>query len=162
MVGRKIKLKDQLGRVVRVPAAQPAQQTVPPATPAQPERQSLAATVWKLIREVPANIQKLAALAGVGFTTRDSTGEWRQRSIKQGLGIGIDNENGVDGDPVISLNAKLADLSDVEGQAQDGDVLWWDGSAWTPKPVEWGVHNLDGGRASTIYGGTTGIDGGGA
>lgn len=165
MASRKIKLKDQLGRVVRVPVAAPPNPATAPASPPvvqQSDRQSPAATVWRLIREVPVNLQKLAKLVGSGFATRDSSGEWRQRSIMPGQGIGVANGDGGEGSPTISLNAELVDLSDVDGEAQTGDVLWWDGAIWTPKPVEWGVRNLDGGRASSIYGGTTAIDGGGA
>jgi len=106
MAARKIKLKDQLGRVVRVPSATAAPTpTTPPVT--QPETARPAATVWKLIREIPENIQKLAKLVGTGFTTRGADGEWHQRSIAQGEGIAVTNGDGVDGDPTIAL-AELA------------------------------------------------------
>lgn len=123
MAGTKIKLKDQLGRVVRVGGAGANGATVgrdlrwPDGSLVQESQVrnaagsastggstgGLAATVWKLIREVPANLQKLAALAGVGFTTRGADGEWHQRSIAAGEGIYIENGDGVAGDPVVSL-----------------------------------------------------------
>ena len=103
MAGPKIKLKDQLGRVVRLPVAQPPKSDAPPAAPAPPERQGLGATVWKLIREVPSNLQKLAKLADEGFTSRGADGEWHQRSITAGDGIEVENGDGVSADPVVSL-----------------------------------------------------------
>ncbi|WP_313169849.1 hypothetical protein [Stenotrophomonas sp.] len=110
MAARKIKLKDQLGRVVRVPTATAAPTlTTPPAT--QPETARPAATVWKLIREVPANIQKLAKLVGNGFATRGPDSDWHQRSIAQGEGIAVTNGDGVAGDPTVAL----AELSDAGG-----------------------------------------------
>src|SRR5690606_6518977 len=111
MAGRKIKLKDQLGRVVRIPSGAPAAPSPPAPAPGQPDRQSPGATVWKLIREVPANLQKLAKLAGVGFSTRDAGGEWHQRSITAGQGTQVSDGDGVAGDPVVGL----AELPDAGG-----------------------------------------------
>lgn len=102
MAARKIKLKDQLGRVVRVPAATAAPTPTTPSV-TQPETARPAATVWKLIREIPENIQKLAKLVGTGFTTRGADGEWHQRSIAQGEGIAVTNGDGVDGNPTVAL-----------------------------------------------------------
>ncbi len=110
MAARKIKLKDQLGRVVRVPTAKAAPTpTTPPAT--QPETARPAATVWKLIREIPANIQKLAKLVGTGFATRGPDGEWYQRRVAQGEGIAVTNGDGVDGNPTVAL----AELTNAGG-----------------------------------------------
>ena len=121
MAGTKIKLKDQLGRVVRVggdaakgatvgrdlrwPDGSLVQESQVRNTASQTGSSTggLASTVWRLIREVPANLQKVAALAGVGFTTRSVDGEWHQRSITAGDGIEVDNGDGVAGDPVVSL-----------------------------------------------------------
>lgn len=64
---------------------------------------SIASTIWRLIREVPLNIQKLAALATSGFAVRRSDGEWATRTLQQGAGITISNPAGEAGDPVISL-----------------------------------------------------------
>lgn len=59
--------------------------------------------------------------------------------------------------------AAIADLVDVSDDAPAlGDLLQWDGAQWAPNSVELGVLNLDGGNASSVYGGTTAIDGGNA
>ncbi|KAK6696912.1 hypothetical protein SNK04_013810 [Fusarium graminearum] len=64
---------------------------------------SIASTIWRLIREVPLNIQKLAALATSGFAVRRSDGEWSTRTLQQGAGITISNPAGEAGDPAIGL-----------------------------------------------------------
>lgn len=64
---------------------------------------SIASTIWRLIREVPLNIQKLAALATSGFAVRRSDGEWSTRTLQQGAGITIINPAGEAGDPAIGL-----------------------------------------------------------
>lgn len=64
---------------------------------------SIASTIWRLIREIPLNIQKLAALATSGFAVRRSDGEWATRTLQQGAGITISNPAGEAGDPVIGL-----------------------------------------------------------
>lgn len=69
---------------------------------------SIASTIWRLIREVPLNIQKLAALATSGFAVRRSDGEWSTRTLQQGAGITISNPAGEAGDPEIGL----ADVTD--------------------------------------------------
>ncbi len=116
MADRKVKLKDQLGRVVRLDDGdagatlgknlfgtdgkllKPSDIINPP-----PERQGAVATLWKLIREIPANIQALAAMGGVGFPTRAGDGAWFQRSLEPGTGIDVANGDGAAGNPTISL-----------------------------------------------------------
>lgn len=62
---KKIRLKDQLGRVIRVPTGERQAPQPQPAQPApQPSAPSTGATLWRLVREVPANLQRLAAGAG--------------------------------------------------------------------------------------------------
>lgn len=63
----------------------------------------IASTIWRLILEIPANIQKLAALAGKGIAIRRDDGEWALRTLQEGTGIDIANPDGEDGDPTISL-----------------------------------------------------------
>ncbi|WP_141057091.1 hypothetical protein [Stenotrophomonas rhizophila] len=63
----------------------------------------ISSTVWKLIREIPLNIQKLAALVGRGFAIRRDDGEWAVRTLQAGDGIDITNPDGEAGDPAISL-----------------------------------------------------------
>ncbi|GEM_PF-1118310 len=117
MAGKKIQLKDQLGRVIHLNSdatdgatlgknlygpdgklLTAAQIINPPAS-----NQNASATVWKLIREVPANIQKLAKLATSGFAVRQASGEWVTRTLQAGVGIDITNPDGDAGDPTVSL-----------------------------------------------------------
>lgn len=124
MADKKVKLKDQLGRVVRLDDGNAgatlgknlygadgklltAAQIINP-----PEQQSGAmATVWKLIREVPANLRKIAELTGTGAATRRTSGEWALRTLQPGDGIAIENGDGDAGDPVIGL-APLTKVAD--------------------------------------------------
>lgn len=129
MAGTKIKLKDQLGRVVRVggdgtngatvgkdlrwPDGSLVQESQVRNSGGQAGGSSgsstggstggIASTVWRLVREVPANLQKLAALVGAGLAVRGSDGTWHQRSIAAGEGIQVENADGAAGDPVVSL-----------------------------------------------------------
>lgn len=116
MSDKKVKLKDQLGRVVRLDDGNAgatlgknlygtdgkllsAAQIINPP----PQQGGAMATVWKLIREVPANLQKVAALIGKGFAVRRDDGEWALRTLQEGTGIDIANPDGEAGDPTISL-----------------------------------------------------------
>ena len=95
MADRKTKLKDQLGRVITIPDGKAgatlgtnlygpdrklltAAQIINPA----PDKQGAVATVWKLIREIPANIRSIAALTGTGFSGRRASGEWELRTLQ--------------------------------------------------------------------------------
>ena len=150
MADRKIKLKDQLGRVVRLDDGASgatlgknlygadgklltADQIInQPATKPGP-----AATIWKLIREIPDNIVKLAALAGKGFAVRRDDGEWALRTLQPGDGIDIANGDGEDGDPTISLEdlpdsgvgALLAITRDAKGRVSATRVATITGTA---------------------------------
>jgi hypothetical protein len=66
---------------------------------------SIASTIWRLIREIPANIVSLAALAGTGFAVRISSADaWANREITGTFGrIDISDGDGVAGNPVIDL-----------------------------------------------------------
>ncbi|WP_164241920.1 hypothetical protein [Stenotrophomonas maltophilia] len=64
---------------------------------------SIASTIWKLIREIPLNIQKLAVLTGAGFATRQINGDWALRTLQEGPGIDITNPAGDAGNPMIGL-----------------------------------------------------------
>lgn len=63
-----------------------------------------ASTIWRLIREVPPNIQALAALESAGFPTRTASGQWTQRSVQAGDGIDVANGDGASGNPTVSLS----------------------------------------------------------
>lgn len=127
MAEKKVKLKDQLGRVVRLDDGSSgatlgvnlygangklltAADIINP-----PPQTGTSSTVWKLIREVPANLKAIAALDGVGHAVRRTGGEWALRTIQPGEGIGVEDGDGDAGDPTIAL----ADLTD----SGDGEAL---------------------------------------
>lgn len=116
MAEKKVKLKDQLGRVVRLDDGRAgatlgvnlygangklltAADIINP-----PPQTGTSSTVWKLIREVPANLKAIAALDGVGHAVRRSSGEWALRTIQSGEGIEVEDGDGDAGDPTIALS----------------------------------------------------------
>lgn len=133
MADRKVKLKDQLGRVVRLDDGNSgatlgknlfgtdgklltAEQIINPP----PGKSNAVATIWKLIREIPANIQALAAMGGVGFPARDGDGAWFQRELQQGTGVQITDGDGAAGDPSIALTAEaIASLAKADSAVQE-------------------------------------------
>lgn len=92
-----VNLRDSAGRVIR------PEDVINQPTSGGGGTSSIASTIWKLIREIPANIQKLAALIGRGFAIRRDDGEWALRTLQPGEGIDIANGDGEAGDPTISL-----------------------------------------------------------
>lgn len=118
-MSKKIQRYDQLPRVTKIPDAGtvgavvgkdlrwPDGTVVQEGQIRQPAAGSstgnAAVTLWRLVREIPLNIQRLAVLASVGFTTRDTDGNWFQRSIGEGIGIDVQNGDGVAGNPIVSL-----------------------------------------------------------
>jgi hypothetical protein len=95
----------QVGVNLRGPDGQilTAAQVINPTGGSSGGPSSIASTIWKLIREVPSNIQKLAALIGAGFAVRQSNGDWALRSLQEGTGIDIANPDGEAGNPTIGL-----------------------------------------------------------
>ncbi len=95
----------QVGVNLRGPDGQilTAAQVINPTGGSSGGPSSIASTIWKLIREVPSNIQKLAALIGAGFAARQSNGDWALRTLQEGTGIDIANPDGDAGNPTISL-----------------------------------------------------------
>ncbi len=98
MAGTKIKLKDQLGRVVRVGGdatkgatvgrdlrwpdgslVQESQVRNGVGSPTSGSTGNASPTVWRLIREVPENLRQLAALDGEGGAYRNADGSWELR-----------------------------------------------------------------------------------
>lgn len=117
MASKKVRLKDQLGRVIDLNADATAGATVgkdiygpdgkllKPAdliNPA-PADAKPAPTIWRFIREVPANLVKIAALVGKGFAARQDSGEWALRTIQAGDAVDVANGDGEGGNPTISL-----------------------------------------------------------
>lgn len=80
-----------------------AAQVINPTTGGSGGPGSIASTIWKLIKEIPLNIQKLAALIGAGFAVRKNDGEWALRTLQEGTGIDIGNPDGDAGNPTIGL-----------------------------------------------------------
>lgn len=125
MADKKVKLKDQLGRVVRLDDGASgatlgknlygpdgkllkASDIINPA----PTSGNAVATIWRLIREIPANIKAVAALIGKGFAARQEDGEWALRTLQPGTAVDITNGDGEDGDPTIGLTpAAVASLA---------------------------------------------------
>lgn len=95
----------QVGVNLRGPDGQilTAAQVINPTASDSGGPSSIASTIWKLIREIPLNIQKLAVLAGAGFATRQSNGDWALRTLQEGPGIDITNPAGDAGNPMIGL-----------------------------------------------------------
>ncbi len=91
-----VNLRDSAGNIIRP-------QDVLNQSPSGGGTNSIASTIWRLIREIPANIQKLAALVGKGIAVRRDDGEWALRTLQGGAGIDIANPDGEAGDPTISL-----------------------------------------------------------
>jgi len=125
MADRKVKLKDQLGRVVRLDDGNAGatlgknlfgpdgkllttDQIINPPL----GKQKAASTLWRLIREIPGNIRSIAGLDGTGFAGRRASGEWALRTLQPGGGVKVDHDDGDAGDPVIGLtDAALASLA---------------------------------------------------
>lgn len=95
----------QVGVNLRGPDGQilTAAQVINPTTGGSGGPGSIASTIWKLIKEIPLNIQKLAALIGAGFAVRKNDGEWALRTLQEGTGIDIANPDGDAGNPMIGL-----------------------------------------------------------
>lgn len=95
----------QVGVNLRGPDGQilTAAQVINPTTGGSGGPSSIASTIWKLIREIPLNIQKLAVLIGAGFAARQSNGDWALRTLQEGTGIDIANPDGDAGNPTIGL-----------------------------------------------------------
>lgn len=133
MAGTKVKLKDQLGRVISLNSDATDGATLgknlygadgkllKPEQILNPDQgpNNASSTVWKLIREIPANIQKLAELTGKGLAGRRDSGEWALRTLQQGAGLKVENGDGDAGDPMVGLNeASIASLALADSALQ--------------------------------------------
>ncbi|WQI22829.1 hypothetical protein U2S91_09425 [Stenotrophomonas maltophilia] len=92
-------------------------QVINPATSTDPNANRV--TVWKLIREVPGNLVKIAALVGKGFAARRGDGEWTLRTLQPGGAVAVTNGDGEAGNPVIGLtDDALASLALADSAVQ--------------------------------------------
>ncbi|WWW34509.1 hypothetical protein V8017_15995 [Stenotrophomonas rhizophila] len=137
----------------------------------------ISSTLWKLIREIPLNIQKLAALVGRGFAVRRDDGEWALRTLQDGDGIDITNPDGEAGDPEISLEdlpdsgvgAALVKITrDAKGRvsgtaaATTDDLPQGAVNKYFPEaPIDGGTYGRkDGGWAIPVHNGLSALQGG--
>lgn len=87
-----------------------------------------AATLWKLIKEIPSNIVNLASLSGAGLVTRLAPGTFVVRSVASADAddLVVTNGDGASGNPTIALgpdtNASL-DLADSSIQPEDFEPI---------------------------------------
>ena len=84
-----------------------------------PSNPGIASTLWRLILEIPANIVSLAALTGIGFSTRISaTGDWANRTITGTFGrIEVKSGNGVGDELNVTLNSSADVTLNLDGVA---------------------------------------------
>ncbi len=121
----KVKLKDQLGRVVNIPTdatkgaivgvnlyAKDGKTLIDPALfGATPGASSVG---WDQVSNVPMNLATFAKLSGIGYPVLVAPGQWRMRTFQVGGGLSISNGNGRDGDTTFRLQ-EVADT--LDGQA---------------------------------------------
>ncbi|MBN4995487.1 hypothetical protein JY438_06880 [Stenotrophomonas maltophilia] len=92
-------------------------QVINPTTSTDPNANRV--TVWELIREVPVNLVKIAALVGKGFAARRGDGEWTLRTLQPGGAVAVTNGDGEAGNPVIGLSDDaLASLALADSAVQ--------------------------------------------
>lgn len=122
--------------------------TVQDLTPsAAPDPTDPAVTIWRWIREVPANVRALAAASGTGLfaITGTATGAFREIQPTAGR-ITVSNGSGVAGDPAIDL-ALVADSGEgaLRGITRDayGRVTGTTDATITGTPGEIDVANGD-------------------
>lgn len=107
-----VNLRDSAGNVIRP-------EDVLNQPPPSGGTGSISSTIWRLIREIPDNIKKLAALTGNGLAARLDSGEWALRTLQQGAGLEVENGDGDAGDPMVGLSeASLASLALADSALQ--------------------------------------------
>ncbi|HHA2973250.1 hypothetical protein E5C33_09480 [Stenotrophomonas maltophilia] len=122
----KVKLQDNLGRVVNINAdatkgaivgvnlyAADGKTLIDPAQLGGGTGSS--STPWDRLSGVPRNIVALAQLSGIGYPVLVGPGDWRMRTFRAGGGITVVNGNGRDGDTVVRL--------EEVGNTEDGQAL---------------------------------------
>ena len=78
---------------------------------------NIASTIWRLILEIPANIVSLAALTGIGFSTRVSSGSaWATRVFEGTVGrITVERGDGVATTQIFDLMNPVDDFALMSG-----------------------------------------------
>lgn len=122
----KVKLQDNLGRVVNINAdatkgaivgvnlyAADGKTLIDPAQLGGGTGNS--STPWDSLSGVPRNILALAQLSGIGYPVLVGPADWRMRTFRAGGGITVVNGNGRDGDTVVRL--------EEVGNTEDGQAL---------------------------------------
>lgn len=81
------------------------------------------------------DLSAVEGLSGTGIAVRTATDTWTTRSVAAGTGLSVSNGSGVSGNPTLSLNANIQDLSNVSISSETaGDMLVYSGSAWANTP----------------------------
>lgn len=122
----KVKLQDNLGRVVNINAdatkgaivgvnlyAADGKTLIDPAQLGGGSGSSSVA--WDKVTNVPKNLDAFAKLSGMGYPVLVGPGDWRMRTFRSGGGITVVNGNGRDGDTVVRL--------EEVGNTEDGQAL---------------------------------------
>lgn len=133
-----------------------------------------------------AELTAIAAISTNGFIARTSAGTAAARTLTAGTNIAVTNADGVSGNPTVALTGTVAPANGGTGVATTpgpGQVLIGTGSVYqvgflsagsgisiinTPGGIQivntamLSSVNIDGGNASSVYGGTGVIDGGNA
>lgn len=122
----KVKLKDQLGRVVNIPTdatkgaivgvnlyAADGKTLIDPAQLGGGTGSS--SVTWDNVTNVPKNLAAFAKVSGIGYPVLVGPADWRMRTFRSGGGITVVNGNGRDGDTVVRL--------EEVGNTEDGQAL---------------------------------------
>lgn len=122
----KVKLQDNLGRVVNINAdatkgaivgvnlyAADGKTLIDPAQLGGGAGSGRVA--WDNVTNVPRNLDAFAKLSGIGYPALVGPGDWRIRTFRAGGGITVVNGNGRDGDTVVRL--------EEVGNTEDGQAL---------------------------------------
>ncbi|WP_329766119.1 hypothetical protein [Stenotrophomonas geniculata] len=122
----KVKLQDNLGRVVNINAdatkgaivgvnlyAADGKTLIEPAQLGGSTGSGSVA--WDKVTNVPKNLDAFAKLSGIGYPVLVGPGDWRMRTYRSGGGITVVNGNGRDGDTVVRL--------EEVGNTEDGQAL---------------------------------------
>ncbi|HDS1100458.1 TPA: hypothetical protein ACOEPF_000436 [Stenotrophomonas maltophilia] len=123
----KVKLQDNLGRVVNI-NADATKGAIVGVNLYGPDGETLidpaslglggggsSSTPWDSLSGIPRNINALAQLSGIGYPVLVGPADWRMRTFRAGGGITVVNGNGRDGDTVVRL--------EEVGNTEDGQAL---------------------------------------